>query len=158
MMRAAILTISDSCAAGSKTDESGPAIERMLVDNGIEVYDKRVVADEHDDIVKTLAQLADSASVDLIFTTGGTGLGPRDVTPEATAAVCQKMVPGIAEMIRACGLKKTRNAALSRSVAGIRGGTLIINLPGSPKGAAQSLEAVIDVVPHAIEMLRGGGH
>jgi len=158
MMRAAILTISDSCAAGKRNDESGPAVEKALIENGIEVHKRKIVADEHDNIVRELRRLSDGAGVDVIFTTGGTGLGPRDVTPEATEAVCGRMVPGLVEMIRARGLEKTRNAALSRGVAGIRQSTLIINLPGSPKGARESLEAVIDILPHAIEMLRGGGH
>jgi molybdopterin adenylyltransferase len=157
-MRAAILTISDSCAADKRNDESGPAVEKALIENGVEVCERKIVADEHDKIVGALKHLSDSAGVDVIFTTGGTGLGPRDVTPEATEAVCQRMVPGIGEMSRARGLEKTRNAALSRGVAGIRGSTLIVNLPGSPKGARESLETVIDVLPHAIEMLRGGGH
>ncbi len=157
-MRAAILTISDSCSAGKRNDESGPAVEKALIENGIEVHERKIVADEHDNIVRELKRLSDGAGVDVIFTIGGTGLGPRDVTPEATEAVCGRMVPGLGEMIRARGLEKTRNAALSRGVAGIRQSTLIINLPGSPKGARESLEAVIDILPHAIEMLRGGGH
>jgi molybdopterin adenylyltransferase len=157
-MKAAILTISDSCAAGKRKDESGPAVEKALIENGVEVCERKIVADEHDKIVGALKHFSDSAGVDVIFTTGGTGVGPRDVTPEATEAACQRMVPGIGEMIRARGLEKTRNAALSRGVAGIRGSTLIVNLPGSPKGARESLETVIDVLPHAIEMLRGGGH
>ena len=144
-MRAAILTISDSCARGQRDDESGPVIETILTENGF-------------DVCGMLKYFSDEARVDVALTTGGTGLGARDVTPEATQSVCEKTVPGLSEMIRTQGLKKTRNAALSRGTAGIRKGTLIINLPGSPRGAGESLEAIIDVLPHAIEMLRGGGH
>ena len=157
-MRAAILTISDSCARGQRDDESGPVIETILTENGFDVCERRIIPDDHDAITGMLKYFSDEARVDVALTTGGTGLGARDVTPEATQSVCEKTVPGLSEMIRTQGLKKTRNAALSRGTAGIRKGTLIINLPGSPRGAGESLEAIIDVLPHAIEMLRGGGH
>ena len=114
--------------------------------------------DEPEDIKNELIRLADDAKIDIVLTTGGTGLGPRDVTPEATAAVCERIVPGLAEVIRSERLKKTRNAMLSRGIAGIRAKTLIINLPGSPKGAAESLEAILDVLPHTRDMLLGQGH
>jgi len=156
--RAAILTVSDSCAAGQRKDESGAVVESILVGNGFEVCAREIVPDEHAEIAEMLKRFADETRVDLVLTTGGTGLGPRDVTPEATQAVCERMAPGLSELIRAEGLKKTRNAILSRGTAGVRKNTLIINLPGSAKGAKESLEAIVDVLPHAIEMLRGAGH
>jgi molybdenum cofactor synthesis domain-containing protein len=157
-MKAAVLTVSDSCASGKKGDQSGPAIESLLADNGIEVCTSDVIADDLDRIAEVLKRYCDEVRVDVVLTTGGTGLGPRDVTPEATQTVCERMAPGLAELMRAEGLKKTRRAALSRATAGIRKGTVIVNLPGSPKGAVESLEAIIDILPHAIEMLQGGGH
>lgn len=157
-MRAAVLTISDRCASEQRSDESGPVIEKLLINNGIEVFERETVPDKCDKIVEILKHFSENTHADLVLTTGGTGLGPRDVTPEATQSVCEKMVPGLSEAMRAEGSKKTRNAVLSRGIAGIRKNTLIINLPGSPLGARESLEAIIDILPHAIEMLRGGGH
>ena len=158
MIRVAILTISDSCAQGKREDVSGQTIKDMLAENGFEICEKRIVADNHKTIADELKFLSDKAGLNLVFTTGGTGLGPRDVTPEATMSVCEKMVPGLGEMMRTEGLKKTPNAILSRAVAGIRKNTLIINLPGSPKGVRESLEAILDVLPHAVNMMLGGGH
>ncbi len=158
MIKVAILTVSDSCSQHKRQDISGQTIRQVLPSDKFEIYDYKVVADEQQSITRQLIYFADELKVDIIFTTGGTGLGPRDVTPEATAAVCEKMAPGIAEIIRIEGLKKTKNAILSRAVAGIRRNTLIINLPGSPKAVAQSLEIISDVLPHAIDMLSGQGH
>jgi len=158
MIKAAILTVSDSCAAGKRADESGRTIENVLAKNGFEVFEKRIVADDREAIANELRLLSDKATVDIVLTTGGTGLGPRDVTPEATSSVCGRMVPGLSEMIRAEGFKKTKNAIISRGLAGIRNKTLIINLPGSPKGAKESLEVILAVLPHAVDMMLGGGH
>ena len=158
MIRVAILTVSDLCSRGEREDISGQTIKDMLASDRFEVCGYRVVADDEEQIGKQLTHFADEAKADIVITTGGTGLGPRDVTPEATAAVCEKMVPGIAEVMRAKGLKETKNAMLSRGIAGVRGKTLVINLPGSPKGVRESLEAILDVLPHAIDMLLGKGH
>ena len=158
MIKAAILTVSDSCAQGKREDVSGQTIKDMLVKGGFEVSEKRIVADEREAIANELKVLSDVADIDVVITCGGTGLGPRDVTPEATKAVCEKIVPGLCEIIRNEGFKKTKRAVLSRAVAGIRNKTLIINLPGSPKGARESLEVILDVLPHAVEMMLGGGH
>jgi len=158
MIKAAILTVSDSCSAQEREDISGQTIREMLAGEKFEICDYKIVSDEHQEISRELMYFADDAKVDIVFTTGGTGLGPRDVTPEATAEVCQRMVPGLAEMMRLEGLKKTKNAILSRAAAGIRGNTLIINLPGSPKAVRECLEVVIDVVEHAVDMLAGKGH
>ncbi len=158
MIKVAILTVSDSCSKGQREDVSGQTIRNMLSADKFEICWYKVVADEHQIITKELINFADALNADIVFTTGGTGLGPRDVTPEATASVCQKMVPGLAETMRLEGLKKSRNAVLSRAVAGIRENTLIINLPGSPKAVKESLEAVLNVLDHAVDMMAGLGH
>lgn len=156
--RAGIVTVSDSCAQGGREDASGPAIREILLKGGYGVAGESVVPDDREAIARELIRLADECNCDLVLTTGGTGLGPRDVTPEATASVCGRLVPGLGELMRAEGLKKTRNAVLSRGMAGMRGKTLIINLPGSPRGASESLQAILDVLPHSLEMMRGAGH
>lgn len=158
MIKAAILTVSDSCAVGKREDESGQIIEDILAAGGFEVCERRIAPDDAEAVSNDLKFLSDKTAVDVVLTTGGTGLGPRDVTPEATSSVCERMVPGLSEMIRAEGFKKTKNAVLSRGVAGIRNRTLIVNLPGSPKGAKESLEIILDVLPHAVDMMLGGGH
>jgi molybdopterin adenylyltransferase len=158
MMRVAILTVSDSCAGQKRQDVSGQTIRGMLPADRFEICEYKIVPDEQSDIQNELIHFADVLNVNIVFTTGGTGLGPRDVTPEATAAVCERMVPGLAEAIRQEGLKKTKNAMLSRAVAGVRQSTLIINLPGSPKAVKESLEVVLGVLPHAMDMLAGKGH
>jgi molybdopterin adenylyltransferase len=158
MIRAAILTVSDSCARGTRQDASGPAIREILVEAGYEVRGERIVPDDRDAIVRELTRFSEEGGCDLVFTTGGTGLGPRDVTPEATLAVCDRLVPGLGELLRAQGLQKTRNAVLSRGIVGLRGQTLIVNLPGSPKAVREGLEAIIEVLPHAVQMMHGGGH
>lgn len=158
MIKAAILTVSDSCSKGQREDISGQTITDILKENNFDVYDKRIVADEAEQISTELIGFSDKAKVDIVFTTGGTGLGPRDITPEATTVVCEKMAPGLAELMRLKGLEKTPNAVLSRSVAGIRKDTLIINLPGSPKAVRECLEVILDILPHAVKMMHGGGH
>jgi molybdenum cofactor synthesis domain-containing protein len=130
----------------------------MLPADRFEICEYKIVPDEQSDIQNELIHFADVLNVNIVFTTGGTGLGPRDVTPEATSAVCERMVLGLAEAIRQEGLKKTKNAMLSRAVAGVRQSTLIINLPGSPKAVKESLEVVLGVLPHAMDMLAGKGH
>ncbi len=158
MIRVAILTVSDSCAQGKREDISGQTIKDILQKDGFEICRKKIVADEHEKIVNELKHFSDKADIDIVFTTGGTGLGPRDVTPEATASVCERIIPGLGEMMRNEGLKKTKNAILSRGIAGIYNRTLVINLPGSPRGVKESLEIILDVLPHAVDMMHGGGH
>lgn len=158
MLRAAILTISDSCAQGNRDNVSGRTIEGILSENEFALVQSNIVADEQDVIAAKLTHLCDSSDIDVVFTTGGTGLGPRDVTSEATMSVCERIVPGLGEIIRSKGWEKTKNAVLSRGISGIRNKVLIVNLPGSPKGAKESLEAVLDILPHALEMMQGGGH
>lgn len=158
MISTAIMTISDSCSQNRREDISGRTIRETLPSDKFEVHEYNVVADDKEQIMKHLRRLADEAGVDIVFTTGGTGLGPRDVTPEATAAVCDRIIPGLTEAMRFEGQKTARNAMLSRSVAGMRKKTLIINLPGSSKAVAESLEIILDVLPHAVDMISGGGH
>lgn len=154
-MRAAIVTLSDKGSKGEREDLSGPALSTWLTARGVATVKTIVIPDEFELIVSTLSQWADTDLADLILTTGGTGVSPRDVTPEATIAVSSRLIPGMGELMRLRSLEKTVTAALSRAVAGIRGQTLIINLPGSPKGAVENLEAVWPVVGHAVEKIRG---
>ena len=158
MIKAAILTISDSCANRTRQDLSGQAIIDMLPVDKFQISQKKILSDDYQKIAHELIHLADNEAIDIVFTTGGTGLGPRDVTPEATISVGEKIVPGLGEVMRTEGFKKTRNAILSRGTACIRKNTLIINLPGSPKAVRESLEIILDVLPHALEMMHGGGH
>lgn len=158
MIKAAILTVSDSCAEGNREDVSGRTLEELLSTQGYEIRPRKIVPDDKDAIERELMYFADEAEVDIVLTTGGTGLGPRDVTPEATLSVCDRPAPGFSEVIRFCGWQTTKNAVLSRATAGIRGSTLVINLPGSPKGASESLGVVLELLPHAVKMLQGGGH
>ena len=154
-IRAGVLTISDKASRGERTDTSGIAIGELLATIDAAVQRSEVVPDEAPQIAETLRAWADSDELDLIVTTGGTGLGPRDVTPEATAEVIERPVPGLGELMRTVGLTHTPMAALSRGVAGVRGRCLILNLPGSEKGVRQNLSAVLDLLPHAVELLRG---
>lgn len=153
MITAAILTLSDKGAKGEREDLAGPLIREMIAAIGATVEYYEVVPDEKGLIKERLIEY--SKKVDLVLTTGGTGLSPRDVTPEATQEVLDKDIPGIAEAMRSAGLEKTKRAMLSRAVAGVRGNALIINLPGSPKAVKEGLEAIMDIIPHAIEKLKG---
>lgn len=155
MLRAGVLTISDRSSQGLREDASGPQLAEMLRQQEIEVVWTAVVPDEEREISQALSRWADENNADLILTSGGTGLSPRDVTPEATMAVVQRLVPGMAEAMRAASLLKTPHAMISRAVAGVRGKTLIINLPGSPKGAVENLEAVMPALKHAIAKIQG---
>ena len=153
-MRAAVLTISDRSAAGKREDRSGDLLAKFVLGQGWDLISREIVPDEIGEIKEVLETWADEGRVDLILTTGGTGFAPRDVTPEATRAVVEREVPGIPEALRQEGLKNTPHAMLSRSVAGIRGRCLIINLPGSPKAVKESLPILLPVLPHAIELLK----
>jgi molybdopterin adenylyltransferase len=154
MSSACVITVSDGVSAKTREDESGQALVRILKDAGFQVSDSVVVPDEEQRIADAIVAAADRGA-DVVVTTGGTGLGPRDVTPQATSAVIDFEVPGIGEAMRRAGAASTPMAALSRSMAGVRGQTLIINVPGSPKGATESLEAVLPTLAHAIKLLHG---
>jgi molybdopterin adenylyltransferase len=157
-MRVFILTVSDSVSAGKGEDRSGPAVASRCRELGWEIVSSEVIADDRTAIETLLRRTADANAVDVILTTGGTGFGPRDVTPEATRAVAERLAPGLAELMRAEGLKKTKLAVLSRGATVIRGNCVIVNLPGSPKGAVESLDAIADLLPHAIKVLGGARH
>lgn len=158
MFKAAVLTVSDKCSRGEREDESGKIIIEMIKSIGGEVVSYDIITDEIDLIKKKLLFYCNNLKADFVFTTGGTGFGPRDVTPEATSEIAEKLIPGIPELIRAEGLKKTKNAALSRAISAIRKSSVIINLPGSPKGVRESLSVILDLIPHALDMLKGAGH
>jgi molybdenum cofactor synthesis domain-containing protein len=155
MIRAAVLTISDSSHAGERADRSGPFLRQHLENLGYHVDGPEVLPDEASAIASKLERLVSSGKYDAIFTTGGTGVAARDVTPEATRAVIDREIPGLAEWMRLEGMKKIHTAILSRGIAGSRGRTLIVNLPGSPKGAVESFQAIEGVVPHVVDLLQG---
>ncbi len=150
---AAVVTVSDSCSRGERVDLSGPAVVEVLKKAGFRVVHTQIVQDDSQQIQNALVHLA--LEVRLIVTTGGTGIAPRDVTPEATEAICDRLIEGVGERMRLEGAKKTSFAALSRGVCGVREKTLILNLPGSPGGAVESLEAVLDLIPHSLNLLDG---
>ena len=155
MFQAAVLTVSDRSFRGERPDEGGPLVAGLLEGAGFSVVKTAIVPDEQGQIEDALREISDSGEVQLLVTTGGTGFSPRDVTPEATLAVCQRMAPGIPEAMRYASMRVTSRAMLSRAQAGIRGGTLIVNLPGSPKAARENLEAVLPALSHGLEMLSG---
>jgi len=154
-MKAALLVLSDRGARGERADSSGPALENWLRQKGVSTGRCEVIPDEAVLIADRLREWSDSNAFDLILTCGGTGVSPRDVTPDATGTVLDRVIPGFGEVMRARSLEKTPHAMISRAVAGIRGRTLIINLPGSPKGAVENLEAVWQAVPHAVAKIQG---
>jgi molybdenum cofactor synthesis domain-containing protein len=155
MIKAAVLTISDSVSAGARADRSGPAVRERLEQLGWKVGVMEVIPDVVSEISERLATLCDGGQLSAIFTTGGTGVAARDVTPEATRAILDREIPGFGELMRLRGRESTPMAVLSRSLGGTRGKVLIVNLPGSPKGAVESLDAIVELVPHVLELLRG---
>ena len=155
MFTVGILTISDKGARGEREDLSGREIQNIISSLDAEVVAYRIIPDERIIIEETLRNWVDDQRIDLILTTGGTGIGPRDVTPEATKSVIERELPGIAEAMRAAGLRKTPNAMLSRALAGTRRESLIVNLPGSPKAVRENLEAILQALPHAIDIIKG---
>lgn len=154
----AVLTSSDRCSRGESDDVSGKLVSEMIKTIGGHTAAYDIVPDEISAIKEKLLHYCDTLKVNVVITTGGTGFSGRDVTPEATAQAIEKNIPGLPELMRAEGLKKTKKAALSRGISGIRKNTIILNLPGSPKAVKESLEAVLDLIPHSLEMLRGGRH
>jgi molybdenum cofactor synthesis domain-containing protein len=157
-LRIGVVTSSDSCVAGTRQDGSGPALVALAEERGWTIAGYRLCADEADALAAAIIELADVESADVVLTTGGTGFGPRDVAPEVTARVCDRMAPGIAEHIRAESAKVTPRAMLSRGASGLRGRTIVINLPGSLKAARESFAFVADQLEHAVQMAAGGGH
>ena len=155
MIRAGILTLSDKGSRGEREDLSGPEASRMLREAGIETVHAEVVPDEAERIAAKLVEFADARRLDLVVTTGGTGVSPRDVTPDATLKVIDREIPGMAEAMRRESMLKTPHAMISRAVAGIRGTTLIVNLPGSPKGVRENLAVILPALTHAIEKIKG---
>jgi molybdopterin adenylyltransferase len=157
-MNAAVITISDSASSGARPDKSGPALRARLEQQGWTVIVSEVIPDEVERIAARLTELADGGSVSAIFTTGGTGIATRDVTPEATRPILDREIPGLGELMRAKGRESTPLATLSRSLAGARGSVFIVNLPGSPRGAVESLDAILELVPHIMDLLSGRTH
>jgi molybdenum cofactor synthesis domain-containing protein len=157
-MRVAVLTISDSVSRGEREDRTGPAVTERCKQLGWEVVAAEALPDERATIASRLSTLADAGLADIILTAGGTGIGPRDATPEATFAACEKPLPGVGELMRQRGRESNLRAALSRGVAAVRAKCLVVNLPGSPRGAVESLDAVAELLPHAVEVLHGAKH
>jgi len=157
-MNVAIITISDTVASGERQDASGPAVAARCQELKFSIVSTNNLPDDPAQIRSLLSKLADAQNIDVILTTGGTGIGPRDSTPEATQAIAERLVPGLAEEMRRKGLAHTPRAILSRGVAAIRGTTLILNLPGSPKGAVESLDAVAALLPHSVQIIHGARH
>jgi molybdenum cofactor synthesis domain-containing protein len=155
VIRAAVITISDSAHQGTREDQSGPAVATRLQEKGFEVAGRRVIPDEREEIARSLRQLVERGSAQVILTTGGTGITPRDVTPEATRDVIDREIPGIGELMRSKGLASTPFSVLSRGLAGTKDGVLIINLPGSTRGAVDSLDAILELVPHVLDLING---
>lgn len=155
MIQAVVITVSDACSRGEREDTSGAALVQLLTDLGATIVERKILSDDLDPLAQTLIEFADRSDVNLIVTTGGTGLGPRDNTPEATQRVIEREAPGIAEAIRAESLKSTPMAMISRSVCGVRTGTLIINLPGSPKAVRETFAVIAPVLSHALDLLAG---
>lgn len=154
-LRFGILTVSDRSARGERDDVSGPALEQVILDQGWQVISKDIIPDDRDKIKQTLIDWVDREDVEIILTTGGTGFAPRDITPEATREIIERPAPGLSEAMRSASMQITPHAMLSRAEAGIRGHTLIVNLPGSPKGAVDNLKTILEALPHALGLLKG---
>ena len=155
MIRAAVITVSDSAHLGTRDDKSGPAVAARLEQNGFAISARRIIPDERDEIAACLRDVIEQHVAQVILTTGGTGVTPRDVTPEATRDVIEREIPGFGELMRAKGLASTPYAVLSRALAGTKDGVLIINLPGSTRGAVESLDAILELVPHVLDLING---
>lgn len=151
----AVVTMSDKGAAGKREDTSGPALKQILADHGFKIKEYKIIPDDEETIVETLKDLADNKRIDLVVTTGGTGVSPTDVTPEAMDRILEREIPGMAEAMRAASFTKTPHSVISRGKAGIRKNTLIINLPGSKKGAVENIEVLLPAIPHAISKIHG---
>ena len=154
LIRVGVLTVSDRSSRGERPDDSGPALEEAIIGQGWQVIRRAILPDDMESLKEGLSSWADSGEMDVILTTGGTGFSPRDVTPEATQAIIERSTPGLVEAMRAESMRVTSHAMLSRATAGIRKNTLIVNLPGSPKGAIENLRVILSVIPHAVQLLR----
>lgn len=158
MIKVGIVTISDSCFKKTREDESGPTIKKMVEAKGLKVERYEIVPDEREAIKGVVINMVDVIKLDMVLTTGGTGIGPRDVTPEAVKPLLDKELPGVSEQIRRIGAQNSPRAILSRGLAGVRRQSLIVNLPGSPRGVEESLNAILDVLIHSVDMIHGKGH